>query len=157
MEKLDPTRQRQKQEALRRMKCLGLNEGLIRAFEEDDMIFISDYYTRSLISNDPYEERLWVDKIKEDEQDAIDAFEKEYGWLVYHVISLRSPIPNDLDPMLILLCVTTYEDDWDGGEFTWIEHGEYFYALGYVKNVMVQEMSDIPICLAKGGRGLIVV
>ena len=64
---------KQKQEAIARMKLLKLHENVIREFEKEGIVNLSE--------NGGF--LYWLNG---DQQATVDDFEKEHGALVYHVI-----------------------------------------------------------------------
>ncbi len=120
-------RERQKAEAVKRMKKLGIMEQLIKEFEEEGKLNLSE--NGGLL--------YWLN---EEEQKMVDDFEKEHNGLVYHVVKTRF----EFGMTYALLYVSEYVDEWamdveDLGE------GQ---TLAYVVNV------DAPDCSEFGTIGI---
>ena len=94
-----------KQEAIERMKLLGLDEQIISDFQKKtSIIYLSENENYGELSS-IYKITKGSDIIFED----IKKIEKETGWLVYHVIRAG----NWLDSLIVLLCVTPNPEEWD--------------------------------------------
>jgi hypothetical protein len=96
-------RQKQKQEALKRMKMLQIMKEVIEDFKENDKLYYSERQN-SFFNATLY----WVDNKPEWAQ-TIKEFEKKNGVLVYHC-QLTHHESGDL---LSLLYVGEYEDEWE--------------------------------------------
>ncbi|MBQ7196135.1 MAG: hypothetical protein IJS40_01860 [Synergistaceae bacterium] len=94
-----------KQEAIERMKLLGLDEQIISDFQKKtSVIYLSE--------NENYGELTSIYKVTKGSDiifEDIKKIEKETGWLVYHVIRAG----NWLDCLNVLLCVTPHPEEWD--------------------------------------------
>ncbi len=104
-----------KEEAIKRMKALGLYKPYITFFEKNDKIFMSEM-TGGVYEFDDNEEL--VAKVK--------AFEEEYDALVYHVIRTLT----QFGELYSFLFVSQYEEEWEMDNAD-IQNG---YALVYVWN-----------------------
>lgn len=123
-------RDKQKIEAIRRMKKLGLMDDVISMFSKEDRL----YYSERL--NKQYPAVLyWLDNEPEYEQMVKD-FEEETGYLVYHVILTRTKFGKIID----FLFVSTYEDDWEY-EIERCQDG--FYVTSQANNLTDELLSDM--------------
>ncbi len=105
---------KQKQEAIERMKMLKLSDNIIREFEKEGIINMSE--------NGGF--LYWLDS---DDQAIVDEFQTEHNALVYHVIHSYT----EFGELYALLYVSDDEDEW-GYDKDDIKSG---CALAYVKNV----------------------
>lgn len=92
---MEDFRTNQKEEAIEIMKELKLSETIIQQFEENGILYRSEIaaYTKKLTKN---------------EQKMVDKFQQRTGSLVYHVIKDQM----SCDRLYLLLCVSSYEEDW---------------------------------------------
>lgn len=92
-----------KNEALRRMKELGIMREVIEQFKKDNIVHYSERMNKQFnavlywLSN----EKEYVDKVKE--------FENRTGSLVYHCILTHTEYGDILD----MLHVSRYKEEWD--------------------------------------------
>ena len=86
----------QKQEAIHRMKMLNLHGNVLREFEKEDRLNMSEYGGFL----------YWLNS---DQQAIVDEFEAEWDALVYHVIHSYTSIGE----MLTLLYVSNYPEEWE--------------------------------------------
>ena len=107
-------KKKQKQEAIERMKMLKLYGNVIREFEKEGIVNLSE--------NGGF--LFWLDS---DQQAIVNEIESEYGILVYHVIRSFT----EFGELYALLYVSKDEDEWEYDRED-IQHG---IALAYVKNV----------------------
>ncbi len=105
---------KQKLEALERMKLLKLNKNIIKEFEKENVVNMSE--------NGGY--LYWLDS---DQQAIVDDFETKHDALVYHVIHDYT----QSGELYALLYVSKYKNEWQD-EKKELKCG---YALVYVKNV----------------------
>ncbi len=105
---------KQKQEALERMKMLKLSDNIIREFEKDNIINMSE--NSGIL--------YWLE---EKEQAIVNEFETKHDALVYHVIHNYT----EFGELYALLYVSNDEDEW-GYDKDDIKCG---CVLAYVKNV----------------------
>lgn len=120
-------REKQKAQAIERMKKLGIMEQPVKEFEEEGKLNLSEnggllYY------------------LNEDEQKMVNDFEKENNGLVYHVIKSRTTI----GLMYALLYVSEYLEEW---KMDMEDLGEG-QTLAYVVNM------DMPDCSEFGTIGI---
>lgn len=112
----------QKQEAIHRMKMLNLHGNVIREFEQEDRLNMSEYGGFL----------YWLNS---DQQAIVDEFEAEWNALVYHVIHSYTSIGE----MLTLLYVSNYPEEWEYARLDLAEG----YPLAYVKNLDDPYLSEI--------------
>ena len=112
----------QKQEAIHRMKMLNLHGNVIREFEQEDRLNMSEYGGFL----------YWLNS---DQQAIVDEFEAEWNALVYHVIHSYTSIGE----MLTLLYVSNYPEEWEYDRLDLAEG----YPLAYVKNLDDPYLSEI--------------
>ena len=105
---------KQKQEALERMKMLKLHGNIIKEFDKEGIVNLSE--------NGGF--LYWLDS---DQQAIVDEFEAEHDALVYHVIHDCT----EFGELYSLLYVSKYEEEWEDDRSD-LKDG---YALVYVKNV----------------------
>lgn len=108
------TREQKKVEALERMKLLKLNKNIIKEFEKENVVNMSE--------NGGY--LYWLDS---DQQAIVDDFETKHDALAYHVIHDYT----QFGELYALLYVSKYKKEWQD-EKRELKCG---YALAYVKNV----------------------
>lgn len=124
---MEELREKQKAQAIERMKKLDIMEQPVKEFEEEGKLNLSEnggllYY------------------LNEDEQKMVDDFEKENNGLVYHVIKSRTTI----GLMYALLYVSEYLEEWKMD----MEDLGAGQALAYVVNM------DMPDCSEFGTIGI---
>ena len=112
----------QKQEAIHRMKMLNLHGNVLREFEQEDRLNMSEYGGFL----------YWLDS---DQQAIVDEFEAEWNALVYHVIHSYTSIGE----MLTLLYVSNYPEELEYDRLDLAEG----YPLAYVKNLDDPYLSEI--------------
>lgn len=116
------SREEKKQEAIARMKMLGIFEPTISQFEKDDLVSES---------TPPFGDCYWLNK---EQKERVRQFEEEYGELVYHVIHSYTNI-GELENLLF---VSNYKEDWPL-EREAIKNGEVF---AYCYNLTNPEFSE---------------
>ena len=124
---------KQKQEAIERMKMLKLFPNIIKEFDKEGIINMSE--------NGGY--LYWLDS---DQQAMVDEFEAKHNALVYHIIHSYT----QFGEMYALLYVSDDEDEW-GYDKDDIRCG---CILAYVKNVtddMCSEFGSIGVRPQYGG------
>ena len=104
----------QKQEALKRMKLLKLYPNIIKEFEKDGIVNLSE--NGGIL--------YWLDSTQ---KAIVDHFETENNALVYHVIHNYT----EFGELYSLLYVSQYEEEWKDDRYD-LKDG---YALAYVKNM----------------------
>ena len=115
------TKEQKKQEALERMKLLSLYPNIIREFEKDGIVNMSE--------NGGY--LYWLD---DEQREYVSDFEAEYNTLVYHVIHNYT----EVGEMLTFLYVSDDEEEW-GYDRDDLKAG---YACAYVKNLDEDAFSE---------------
>lgn len=111
-----------KEEAIKRMKVLGVFNETIRQFQKEDLVSYSE---------PPMGANYWLD---EEQQKLVKAFEKEYNALVYFVIRSYTQF-GKLDSFLY---VSDHEEEWEMDN----EDLEDGYALAYVHNYDMEDFSE---------------
>lgn len=127
------TREEMKNEAIKRMRKLGLFSQVIKEFKEEDILHLSE--------SGGY--LYWLD---EKQKKIVEDFEKESGNIVYHVVRSFT----NMGEMLSLLIVSKYEEDW---EMDW-ENIPDGYVFSYVVNLdepMFSEYGTITVQNRIGG------
>ena len=126
---------KKKQEALKRMKLLELYPNVIKEFEKDNVVNLSE--------NGGF--LYWLN----DEQKQIETeFEEQHDALVYHVIHEFT----EFGELLTLLYVSDYDKEWEY-DFEDLKDG---YACAYVKNLSDDTCSELgSICFKKQFGGLV--
>lgn len=129
------TKQEQKQEAIERMKMLKLYPNVIKEFEKENIVNLSE--NGGIL--------YWLD----DEQKAIvNDFENEHDALVYHVIHSFT----EFGELYSLLYVSKHEEEWQTDR----EDLKDGYAFAYVKNVTDDWCSEFgSICIKPHLGGLV--
>ncbi len=135
MENLQQLRLLQKEEAIKRLKLLNVDKGVIKAFKEKDLVYYSErqnsffdgiiYY----LKNNPE----WIEMVKN--------FEEENDCLVYHA-QLTHTTFGDL---LSLLYVNSETETWEADDIelaTGYRKRGYAYVFAYVVNLNDETMSD---------------
>ena len=115
------TKEQKKQEALERMKLLSLYPNIIREFEKDGIVNMSE--------NGGY--LYWLD---DEQREYVSDFEEEYNALVYHVIHNYT----EVGEMLTFLFVSDYKEEW-GMDREDLQSG---IICAYVKNLSVDWCSE---------------
>ena len=115
------TKEQKKQEALERMKLLSLYPNIIREFEKDGIVNMSE--------NGGY--LYWLD---DEQREYVSDFEEEHNALVYHVIHNYT----EVGEMLTFLYVSDDADEW-GYDRDDLKAG---YACAYVKNLDEDAFSE---------------
>lgn len=85
-----------KEQAIKQMKALKLNNKIIEDYKKEDKIYKSTNIK-------PY-----IEEITKEEKKLIDDFEKKYATIVFHVINVNSQILNQYE----LLFVTRNKENW---------------------------------------------
>lgn len=121
-------REKMKQEAIERMKLLGIIDDAIKQFEEDDTVMRSENPLGAL-----YE-------LSDEEKKIAKRFERKYDALVYLAVSCNT----EMGRMISFLYVPKKEEEWalDRADIT--EN----YAIAYTHNF------DDPDCSEIGGIGI---
>ena len=115
------TIERKKQEALERMKMLKLYPNIIREFEKDNTVNLSE--NGGIL--------YWLD---DQQKEYVSEFETEHNALVYHVIHNYT----EFGELLTFLYVSDYEEEWKCDRAD-LKDG---YACAYVKNLDEEAFSE---------------
>ena len=107
-------REKQKNEAINRMKTLELYENVIKEFQEENKLNLSE--SIGVL--------YWL---KEEEKELVKEFENENGGLVYHLIRSLT----DFGELYSIFYVSKYEEEWDMD----LEDLKNNIAFVYVKNL----------------------
>ena len=117
MEKME-----QKTEAIKRMKSLELHENVVREFEKENKVNLSEHGGILQWLNDKQAE-------------AVKKFEEEYNSLVYHVIHSYTTFGE----LLSMLYVSATSEEWEYDQ----EDLKEGYPIAYVKNLDDESCSEI--------------
>lgn len=125
------TREQMKEEAIKRMKMLGIYPPTIKEFEQEDKLNVS----RGGFL-------YWLD----DEYKAkVAEFEEKYGVLVFAVIENNM----EFGKLLSILYVSTYQDEWERDRLG-LKSGEVF---AYVFNLDAEECSEFGYIVVRNRFG----
>ena len=128
-------KEQQKQEAIERMKMLKLSPNIIKEFEKENTLNLSE--NGGIL--------YWLDR---DQQAIVDEFETEHDALVYHVIHNFT----EFGGLYSLLYVSKHEEEWETDR----EDLKDGYAFVYVKNVDDNWCSEFgSICIKPQYGGLV--
>lgn len=94
---MEISREKKKEEAIQRMKELGIINGTIKQFKDDDIVMVSE---------PPIGGLYWLD---DEQKKIVDDFEKENNALVFMVVKAFTNFGN----MLSLLFISDYEEEWE--------------------------------------------
>ena len=94
---MEISREKKKEEAIQRMKELGIINGAIKQFKDDDIVMVSE---------PPIGGLYWLD---DEQKKIVDDFEKENDALVFMVVKAFTNFGN----MLSLLFISDYEEEWE--------------------------------------------
>ena len=114
-------REKQKAEAIKRMKKLRIIKDAIKQFEEEDIVMISE---NGFL--------YWLD---DEQKKVVKEFEDEYDALVYIVIHSRT----SFGELYSMMYVSKYEEEWSMDNDD-LKEG---YAVAYVKNLDDDWCSEI--------------
>ena len=129
------TMEQKKIEALERMKTLKLYPNVIKEFEEENVVNMSE--------NGGF--LYWLN---DEQKEIVSDFEAEHDALVYHVIHDFT----GFGELLTFLYVSDYEEEWEDDR----EDLKVGYALAYVKNLTDDYCSEFgSICFRPQFGGLV--
>ena len=114
---------KKREEAVKRMSLLGLNDILINKFRDENAKFISKYDFPGCI------------RANETELEYIQKFEKDYNALVYFV----NYLPTNFGEMYTMFYVSDYEEEWEMTYDMLKNNSDYAYVL----NTTYEECSEI--------------
>ena len=123
-------RNKMKTEAIRRLKKLNVINDVVSLFENEDRL----YYSKR--QNSQFPAVLYFLENKDEYVQMVKDFEKETGYLVYHVIETRTSFGKILD----FLFVSKYEEDW---EYELEEGNGRFIAISMANNLSDPNCSDM--------------
>lgn len=118
---MEDLRVKQKEQAIERMKKLGIMEQPIKEFEDEDKLNLSE------VAGYLY----WLD---DDEKEMVKKFEEENNALVYHIIKTNT----NIGMLHNLLYVSEYVEEWDM-DMDDLSEGQ---ALAYVLNKTMPDCSE---------------
>lgn len=133
-----------KEEAVRRMKEIGLMDVVITDFKQSNKLYYSEHSPVGGILYWLENEPEWVEKVK--------LIEEQFDILVYHITHEHT----EFGELLTMLYVNKYQDEWEQ-DFEDIKNkrpnGE-FTCYGYCLNLTVPEFSEfgsVAMKLTNGG------
>lgn len=114
-----------KEEALKRMKILGLSEEVISQFENECAVCIHDPQRVNVILHGKVHDIQWseIRPVTEEEHQQIRNFESEYNCLVYAAIKNYTSIGT----MNSYFYVSDYSEEWDNDQEILRESGTYAF------------------------------
>ena len=118
---MENLREKQKQEAIERMKMLKIYTQAIKEFEKENVINVSEH--GGIL--------FWLD---DEQQEMVKQFEEKYNAVVYHVIHNYT----EFGELYSLLYVSQHENEWDYDKDD-IKHN---IALCYVVNKDEENFSE---------------
>ena len=118
---MENLREKQKQEAIERMKMLKIYSQAIKEFEKENVINVSEH--GGIL--------FWLD---DEQQEMVKRFEEKYNAVVYHVIHNYT----EFGELYSLLYVSKHEGEWDYDRDD-IKHN---IALSYVVNINEESFSE---------------
>lgn len=129
------TIEKKKQEAIERMKTLNLYPNVIKEFEKENIVNMSE--------NGGF--LYWLN---DEQKEIVSAFEDEHDVLVYHVIHNFT----QMGEMLTFLYVSDDEEEWEYDR----EDLKDGYACAYVKNLTDDMCSEFgSVCIEPRIGGLV--
>lgn len=129
------TIEKKKQEAIERMKTLNLYPNIIKEFEKENIVNMSE--------NGGF--LYWL---TDEQKEIVSDFEAEYDALVYHVIHNFT----ELGEMLTIFYVSDDEEEWEYDRAD-LKDG---YACAYVKNLTDDMCSEFgSVCFRQQYGGLV--
>lgn len=118
---MEDLRAKQKEQAIERMKKLGIMEQPIKEFEDEDKLNLSEVVGYL----------YWLD---DDEKEMVKKFEEENNALVYHIIKANT----NIGMIYNLLYVSEYVEEWKM-DMEDLSDGQ---ALAYVLNKTMPDCSE---------------
>ena len=129
------TIEKKKEEALKRMKLLELYPNVIKEFEKDNVVNLSE--------NGGF--LYWLN---DEQKQIVTEFEEDHDALVYHVIHDFT----EFGELLTFLYVSDYEEEWED-DVNDLKDG---YSCAYVKNLSDDFCSEFgSICFRQQFGGLV--
>ena len=123
------TREKKKEEAIKRMKALGIIDNAIKQFEEDDIVMVSE---------PPFGALYWLE---DEEKEMVREFEEENNALVYMIVRAFT----NFGKMDSLLFVSDYKEDWEMDHDAIVDG----YVMSYTKNYDAPECSEMGSIVVK--------
>lgn len=114
------TMEEKKQEALARMKVLDLHKNIIKEFDKENIVNMSEHG--------------YLYWLTDEQKQYVSEFEEEYNALVYHVIHNYT----EVGEMLTFLFVSDYKEEWEMDR----EDLQSGIVCAYVKNLSVDWCSE---------------
>ena len=108
------TRNEKKAEALKRMRMLHLHDNVVREFEQEDKLNLSEHGG-------------FLYWLNEDQKEVVAQFEEKYNAVVYHVVHDYT----EFGELLSLLYVSDESEEWEYD----LEDVKDGYPYAYVKNL----------------------
>ena len=127
------TREKKKEEAIKRMKALGIINDAIKQFEKDDIVMVTE---------PPFGALYWLE---DDEKEMVRKFEEANDALVYMVVRAFT----DFGKMDSLLFISDYEEEWEMDNEAIVDG----YVLSYTKNYDMPDCSEMGSIVVKPSFG----
>lgn len=127
------TREKKKEEAIKRMKALGIINDAIKQFEEDDIVMVTE---------PPFGALYWLE---DDEKEMVREFEEENNALVFMVVRAFT----NFGKMDSLLFISDYEEEWEMDNEAIVDG----YVLSYTKNYDMPDCSEMGSIVVKPSFG----
>ena len=127
------SREKKKEEAIKRMKALGIINDAINQFKRDDVIMVSE---------PPFGALYWLE---DDEKEMVKKFEEENNALVFMVVRAFT----NFGKMDSLLFVSDYEEEWEMDNEAIVDG----YVMSYTKNYDAPDCSEMGSIVVKPSFG----
>ena len=127
------TREKKKEEAIKRMKALGIIDNAIKQFEEDDIVMVTE---------PPFGALYWLE---DDEKEMVKEFEEENNALVFMVVRAFT----NFGKMDSLLFVSDYKEEWEMDNEAIVDG----YVMSYTKNYNAPDCSEMGSIVVKPSFG----
>ena len=114
-------KEKQIKEAIERMKMLGLYQPVIKEFEKENVINVSEHGGILFWLND-------------EQKQIVNEFENKYNAVVYHVIHNYT----EFGELYSMLYVSEHEEEWDWDK----DDIRHHIAIAYVKNLNEDSFSE---------------
>ena len=118
------SRELKKEEALKRMKMLGIIDDAIRQFKDEDIVMVSE---------PPFGGLYWLN---DDQKEIVRKFEETFDALVYMVVKSFT----NFGEMDSLLFISKYDDEWEYERYSMEDGIVSTYTMNY----------DMPHCSEYG-------
>ena len=123
------TREKKKEEAIKRMKALNIIDNAINQFKKDDIVMVTE---------PPFGALYWLE---DDEKEMVRKFEEENNALVFMVVRAFT----NFGKMDSLLFVSDYEEEWEMDNEAIVDG----YVLSYTKNYDMPDCSEMGSIVVK--------